>query len=92
MSRTCYGESVRVIAQRELRNNSGAVLRAAEAGEEITVTVDGRPVATLGPHRRRQWLRRDQVSELFAAPSDESLLDDVRRAAPDAPDDPWARR
>jgi prevent-host-death family protein len=82
---------VRTIAQRELRNDSGAVLRAAEAGEEITITVDGRPVATLGPHRRRQWLQRSEAAELFATPSDETLLLDVRRAAPDAPDDPWAR-
>lgn len=37
------------IPQRELRNNAGAVLRRAEAGERIVVTVDGRPVAELGP-------------------------------------------
>lgn len=38
-----------VIPQRELRNNAGAVLRRAEAGEVFTVTVDGRPVAQLTP-------------------------------------------
>jgi len=37
------------IPQRELRNNVGEVLRRAEAGERIVVTVDGRPVAELGP-------------------------------------------
>jgi prevent-host-death family protein len=37
------------IPQRELRNNVGEVLRRAEAGERIIVTVDGRPVAELGP-------------------------------------------
>jgi len=37
------------IAQRELRNNAGAVLRRAEAGEVFTVTVAGRPVAQLVP-------------------------------------------
>ncbi len=83
---------MRVIAQRELRNDSGAVLRAAEAGEEITITVDGRPVATLGPHRPRRWLRRSEVVGLFNTQSDQSLLDDVRREAPDVPEDPWARR
>lgn len=34
---------------RELRNNVAAVLRRAGAGERIVVTVDGRPVAQLGP-------------------------------------------
>lgn len=35
------------IPQRELRNQIGAILRRAEAGELFTVTVDGRPVAQL---------------------------------------------
>ena len=39
------------IPQKELRNNVGDVLRRAEAGEEFTVTVAGRPVARLGPAR-----------------------------------------
>lgn len=34
---------------RELRNNVAAVLRRAGAGERIIVTVDGRPVAQVGP-------------------------------------------
>lgn len=37
------------IGIRELRNNSAAVIRRAGAGERIIVTVDGRPVAQLGP-------------------------------------------
>src|SRR5258706_4698436 len=34
---------------RELRNDVAAVVRRAAAGERIVVTVDGRPVAQLGP-------------------------------------------
>lgn len=37
------------IGVRELRNNISGVLRRAEAGERVVVTVDGRPVAQLGP-------------------------------------------
>ena len=37
------------IPQRDLRNHVGEMLRRAEAGERLTVTVDGRPVAELGP-------------------------------------------
>jgi antitoxin (DNA-binding transcriptional repressor) of toxin-antitoxin stability system len=36
------------IPQKELRNNIGEVLRRAEAGEEFTITVSGRPAAHLG--------------------------------------------
>jgi prevent-host-death family protein len=37
------------IPQRDLRNQAGAVLRRAEKGERFTITIDGRPVAELGP-------------------------------------------
>jgi len=39
----------RVIPQRDLRNNVGEILRAAEGGETFTVTVRGRPVARVVP-------------------------------------------
>lgn len=41
------------LPQRELRNDISRVLRAAESGAVYTVTVGGRPVAELGPHRPR---------------------------------------
>lgn len=44
------------IAQKELRNQVGEVLRRVEAGETLTVTVAGRPVAELGPAHRRRWV------------------------------------
>ena len=34
---------------RQLRNNVAAVVRRASAGERVVVTVDGVPVAQLGP-------------------------------------------
>lgn len=34
---------------RELRNRTAAAVRRAGAGERIVITVDGRPVAQLGP-------------------------------------------
>ena len=37
------------IGIRELRANLAAALRRAGAGERVVVTVDGRPVAQLGP-------------------------------------------
>lgn len=38
------------ISQRELRNDSGAIMRRVEQGESFTVTRNGTPVADLVPH------------------------------------------
>ena len=48
-SPTLYGVSTRTIGVRQLRAELAAVLRHAGAGERIVVTVDGRPVAEIGP-------------------------------------------
>jgi prevent-host-death family protein len=40
------------IGQRELRNDSGAIMRRVEQGESFTVTRNGRPIADLVPHAR----------------------------------------
>jgi prevent-host-death family protein len=40
---------LRRVGVRELRNQVTAVLRRAEGGERVVVTVAGRPVAQLGP-------------------------------------------
>lgn len=47
---------------RELRNQSAAIVRRAGAGERIVITVDGHPIAQLGP---------------LEAPADEITLDDL---------------
>ena len=39
----------RTITQRELRNDSARILKAAEQGEEFTVTRNGTPIARLVP-------------------------------------------
>ncbi|MDP8959793.1 MAG: type II toxin-antitoxin system prevent-host-death family antitoxin [Actinomycetota bacterium] len=83
---------MKTIPQRELRNNSSAVLRAAEKGEIFAITVDGRPVATLGPYRKRQWVPSSSVEELLRSPTDESLLDDLRAFDVGGLEDPWERQ
>jgi prevent-host-death family protein len=40
------------IPQRELRNDTAAVLRRVEAGETVRITSNGRPVADLVPVER----------------------------------------
>jgi prevent-host-death family protein len=55
------------ISQRELRNRSGEMLRRAEAGEQLMITVNGRPVAQLGPVARRQWLTKAEYLKILRA-------------------------
>ncbi|ULE32296.1 type II toxin-antitoxin system Phd/YefM family antitoxin [Mycobacterium sp. IDR2000157661] len=51
------------VASRELRNETASVLRRAAAGEDITITVNGKPVALLTavPQRSHRWLGRDEL-------------------------------
>jgi prevent-host-death family protein len=60
---------VRTIAQRELRNNSAAVIEAVTAGETFVVTRNGEPVAELCPIRtsRSYFVSRDEVAALATA-------------------------
>jgi prevent-host-death family protein len=68
---------VPVIPQKELRNNVSEVLRRAEAGEEFTITVAGRPVAQLGPARRRQWVSGPELAKVWQTPVPQSLDEDL---------------
>jgi prevent-host-death family protein len=77
------------IPQKELRNHVGEVLRRAEAGEQITITVSGRPVAELGPVRARQWVPNSQLADLWRAPPDPTLDEDLARLTGELTD-PWA--
>ena len=68
---------VTVIPQKELRNNVADVLRRAEAGEEFTITVAGRPVAQLGPAQRRQWVSGPDLARVWDTPAPQSLAEDL---------------
>jgi prevent-host-death family protein len=56
----------RVITQRELRNQSAAVLREVEGGQTIVVTRNGTPVAELRPIRARRFVLRTTLAEAVA--------------------------
>jgi prevent-host-death family protein len=79
-----------VVASRDLRNDTAGVLRRVQAGDEVTITVRGRPVAQLTPLRRsgRRWLpRAELVARLRRAQADPSLRNDLARLAGDTTDD-----
>jgi len=78
------------VASRELRNDTAGVLRRVQAGEEVTITVNGRPVAHLTAVRptRRRWLpRAELVARLRRAQADPGLRDDLARLAGETTDD-----
>lgn len=78
------------IAARELRNNTAAVLRRVEAGEQVTITSRGRPVAELirvRAVRRRPIPRAELVRRLGAAQADPGLRDDLANLGGETTDD-----
>ena len=68
---------VPAIPRKELRNNVADVLRRAEAGEEFTITVAGRPVAHLGPARRRHWVSGPELAKIWQTPAPHTLAGDL---------------
>jgi antitoxin (DNA-binding transcriptional repressor) of toxin-antitoxin stability system len=56
----------REITQRELRNNSGDVMRALDHGESFVVTRDGVPVGELTPLRTRRFVSAEAAVAAFA--------------------------
>lgn len=77
-----------MIPQKELRNNVAEVLRRAEAGEELTITVAGRPVAQLGPAFKRRWVSGRALRSVFETPAPRDLAEDLERL-PAALGDPF---
>lgn len=56
----------REITQRELRNQSGEIMRALDRGETFVVTRNGVPVGELTPLRQHQFIAAEAAVELFA--------------------------
>jgi prevent-host-death family protein len=54
---------IRTITQRELRNQSAAVLREVEAGRTIIVSRNGTPVGELRPLMRRRFVPRAAIAD-----------------------------
>ena len=92
-----------VIQQSELRNDNAAVMRRVAEGESFVVTVNGRPVADVVPHRpdtgRRRFVPVAEVAEAFATEpvgdpmawqTDLAAADEV--FGKDEPTDPFERR
>lgn len=80
-----------VVGLRELRQQASELVRQAEAGSEVTITVSGRPAARLVAVAPRAWRRWKDAAELFAGPADPAWHED-RDRVDQAVRDPWTSR
>lgn len=81
---------MKTVASRELRNHTRQVLDRVEAGEDLAITVDGRPVARitrLAP-RLPRWVARDALFDaLSTLQADSGLTADLDELTPETTDD-----
>lgn len=71
------------VSVRDLRNRTADVVAAVQAGQPVTLTSRGEPVADIVPHRRRtRWLPGGWLREQLAdRQADAQLTDDLDRLA-----------
>ena len=63
------------IGVRDLRNRTSAVIDAVKAGQRVTLTVHGEPVADIVPHERRtKWLQGKSLQKELRHRSADSAL------------------
>jgi prevent-host-death family protein len=79
------------VGLREMRQNASELVRRAQSGEQVTITVAGRPAAVLGPVSPRSWRRWDDLAEIFTRPVDGAWAAD-RDLIDDSLVDPWTTR
>lgn len=77
------------VSVRDLRNDTARVVDAVGAGETVTLTVRGEPVADIVPHHRRaRWLPGDWLGgQLADRAADAGLRTELREFAGDTLDD-----
>ncbi|HEY3567334.1 MAG TPA: type II toxin-antitoxin system prevent-host-death family antitoxin [Thermoanaerobaculia bacterium] len=69
---------IKAVPQRELRNHCAETLRQAESGQQFAITVEGRPVAVLGPHQKRPWVPKAEVLKILRSQtSDPAFFEDL---------------
>ena len=84
------------VGLRELRQQASELVRRVQDGEEVTITVSGRPSARLVPVAPRTWRNHADVADLFDGPddpqweSDRELID--QELTDQGAHEPWAPR
>lgn len=68
---------MRTVGLRELRQEASDLVRQVEGGQEIEITVSGRPAARMIPAAPKRWQRWSDVAELFNGRSDPDWRRDI---------------
>ena len=71
-----------------MRQNASELVRRAEAGEHVTITVAGRPAAVLGPVASRSWRHWEEIRDVFGEALDGDWESDRALISSEVPD-PW---
>lgn len=85
-----YLQAVNEVGPLQMRQNASELVRRAEAGEQATITVAGRPAA-LTPMRPRTWRRWDEIADVFDRSVDRNRAHD-RDLVDDSLADRWDER
>jgi len=64
-STPCYTLPVKEISQRQLRNDSGEIMRGLDEGESYIVTRNGSPVGELTPLHRHRFVTAASAMAIF---------------------------
>lgn len=78
------------IASRELRNHTADVLRQVSGGTNVTITVNGLPVAEISPIRsaRKHFLSKSDLVEIMTRKqADPGLREDLAALVGETTDD-----
>jgi prevent-host-death family protein len=87
----CYHRRMHEVGLREMRQNASDLVRRAQAGERVTITVAGRAAAVLGPVSPRTWRQWDDLADVFDHPTDPGWASE-RDMLDGAITDPWVER
>jgi prevent-host-death family protein len=58
------------VGLRELRQDASELVRRAESGEEIDITVSGRLAARMVPAAPKRWQRWEDIADMFSGRPD----------------------
>jgi prevent-host-death family protein len=85
----CYTARVTEVGARVLRNELRSLLQRVEQGEDVTITIDGRPVAVLRPlaHSHSRWISQaDFAAHVLSRQADPALAQELKALAPETTD------
>ena len=78
------------VASRDLRNHTAEVLRQVSDGTRVTITVNGKPVAEIGPVRAKRpqfFTKADLIEAVSHHQADSGLSSDLELLAGDTTED-----